>query len=222
MNRLVLAGLAFVAAASLAQADGLLYQLPDDGASVQFELRITNDKENPRVETVDMRSVGRAGDARWLEFKLPEEESTKTLKVLIPERVLKEGESPMEHVVRAWSKSGDDLPVALSRVRDFWLLIFLAGPLSDITKLESEEIDSPLGRLKCEGLTGRAHVREDDGYEEDLTYQIRRHKDAPFGVVSCRIECRVSRAGEKLDKVTYELKLTGVGKGAESELRGYQ
>jgi hypothetical protein len=211
-----------VTAPSLARADGLLYQLPDDGASAQFELRISNDKESPRIETVGMRSVGRTGDARWLEFRLPDEDSMKILKVLIPERVLKEGESPMEHVVRGWRKSGDDMPVALSRVRDFWLLILLAAPLSDIMKLENEEIDSPLGRLTCDGLIGRAHVSEDDGYEEDLTYQIRRHKDAPFGVVYCRIECQVSREGKKLDKVTYELKLTGVGKDAESELREYR
>jgi hypothetical protein len=169
-----------------------------------------------------MRSVGRVGDNRWLEFKLPDEDSTQTIKVLFPERVLKEGESPMDHVVRAWSKSGDDVPVAQSRVRSFWLLIFLAGPLADVKKLESKEIESPLGKLECDGLTGRAHVREDDGYEEDLLYQIRRHKDAPFGVVSCRIECQVSKDGKLHDRVIYELKLTGVGKNAESELREYQ
>lgn len=206
----------------IVRADGLLYKLPDDGAWVQFELKIANEKESPRTETVVMRSVGRVGDSRWLEFKVPAEDSTQTLKVLFPDRVLKEGESPMEHAVRGWRKSGDDAPVALSRVRDFWLLIFLAGPLADVKKLESEEIDSPIGKLKCDGLTGRAHVREDDGYEEDLTYRIRRHPYAPFGVVSCRIECQVSKDGKLHDKVVYELKLIGVGKNAECELREYQ
>jgi hypothetical protein len=204
------------------RADGLLYQLPEDGASAQFVMTITTDKENIRTESVIMRSVGRIGDGRWLEFKVPDEDSVQTLKVLFPERVLKVGESPMEHVVRGWRKKGDDAPVALSRVRDFWLLIFLPGPLSDVERLESQEVDSPLGRLACDGLTGRAHVREDDGYEEDLTYHIRRHRDAPFGVVFCRIDCQVIRDGKKLDKVTYELKLTAIGQNAESELRDYQ
>jgi hypothetical protein len=206
----------------IARADGLLYQLPADGAWAEFELKITNDKENPRNEKVVMRSVGRTGNDRWLEFKLPDEDSTQILKVLFPERVLKEGESPMEHVVRGWRKSGGDVPVALSRVRDFWLLVFLAGPLSDVKKLDAEEMDTPFGKVRCEGLTGRAHVREDDGYEEDLIYRIRQHRDAPFGVVWCRIECQVRRDGKHLDRVTYELKLIAAGTNAQSELREYQ
>jgi hypothetical protein len=118
MNKFQLASLVVIISAPAARADGLLYQLPKDGDAAQFELKITNDKENTRTETVVMRSVGRVGDGRWLEFKLPNEDSTQTIKALFPERALREGESPLEHVVRAWSKIGDDMPAALSRVRD--------------------------------------------------------------------------------------------------------
>jgi hypothetical protein len=223
MHKCLFASLLFATAAPAATApDGLFYQLPADGSSVRFEMTIKNDKENPRTESVVMRSVGTAGDARWLEFKLPSEDTSQTLKVLIPERVLKEGESPMEHIVRGWRKIGDDMPVALTRVRDFWLLVFLAGPLSDVAKLESVEVDSPIGKLKCDRLTGKAHLREDDGYEEELKYEVTRHPGAPFGVIACRIDCLVSRDGKRHDQLTFELKLIEVGKGAASELREYQ
>jgi hypothetical protein len=101
-------------------------------------------------------------------------------------------------------------------------LLVLAGPLRDVKKLESVDLDTVLGPLRCEGLIGRGHIIEDDGHEEDLTYDVRRHAAAPFGVVSCRIECEVKREGKSVGSVSYDFKLTGAGKDATSELREYQ
>jgi hypothetical protein len=206
-------------------ADGLLYQLPDDGAWARFELQITDNNASSRKVEVIMRSVGRMASeppARWLEFKVPSEDETRTLKLLIPERYLKEGEQPIEHIIRAWRKDSEAIPVSVPRMRDFWMLVFLAGPLRDVKTLDSKSIETPLGALECPGLVGQSHVREDDGYEEDLTYTVRRHAKAPFGVVACDIDCVVTKDGKLHGKVKYELKLVEVGKDAVSELRGYE
>lgn len=208
-----------------ARGDGLFYQLPDDGASAQFEMKITSGNGSSRTVGVGMRSVGKVMDtpgSRWLEFKLPMEDSTQIVKVLIPEKHLKEGESPVDHVIRGWLKRGDDAPIGLSQPSHFWLQMFLAGPLTDAKKLEPQAIDTPLGKLDCPGLTGRGHIRENDGYEEDLTYTIRRHDKAPFGVVSCTIDCVVSKDGKRQGTSKFELKLTEVAKDATSELRGFE
>ena len=144
----------FVAlAAGPARADGLLYQLPEDGAWVRFDVKITSQRtENTRKERITMRSVGRMDDSnercRWIEFKLPEEESTQITKVLIAEKYLKKGENPLDHVLRAWRKRGAGIPVSLVKPRGFWLLVLLAGPLDDVKKLESAVIDGPLGKLE--------------------------------------------------------------------------
>lgn len=211
--------------ASTARADGLLYQLPNDGDSAHFDVKITNRNGNTNMVGVTMRSVGKVMDtpgSRWLEFKLPMEGSTQVLKVLIPEKHLKEGESPMDHVIRGWLKRGDDPTIGLTQLRHFWLLLLLAGPLSDVKELEPQSLDTPFGKLDCTGLTGRASVREDNGYEEDLTYTIRRHEKAPFGVVSCTIDCVVSKDGKRQGTSKFELKLTEVAKGVTSELRGFE
>ena len=211
--------------AATARADGLLYQLPEDGAWAQFEVRITNRAGSTRTAQITMRSVGRVQEneaCRWIELKLPIEESTQVVKLLVPEKYLKEGQAPLDHVVRGWRKLGDEVPVTLTNPHTFWLLVLLPGPLDNVKKLDREVVESKLGRLECEGLTGRTHVKEEDGYEEDLAYTIRRHPKAPFGVVSCRFECKVLFGGKLKDVVNFQLKLTDFGKEAESELRGYE
>jgi hypothetical protein len=207
-----------------ARADGLLYRLPKDGTWARFELRYTNDNGVVRKENLFMRSVGRTYDSdgsRWLELKYPQEEGTKTVKLLIPERRLQEGESPLDHVLRAWVRRGEATE-SLAKARDFWLLVALAGPLTQVEKLEPKAVDGPLGELECPGLTGRAHVREDDGFELDLTYTIRRHEKSPFGVVTCDIDGIILRGGEKKAKFKVEFRLAEVGEDAKSELSGYE
>jgi hypothetical protein len=207
-----------------ARADGLLYQLPEDGAWVRFDLESSSDGNAPRQESVFLRSVGRAfeGDgSRWLELKVPQEEGTQIIKLLIPERRLKEGEAPLEHVIRGWVKRRAT-PDVLMNPRGLWQLMLLPGPLDEVKELESKVVDGPLGELKCQGLTGRAQVTEDDGHQEELTYTIRRHPKSPFGVVTCTIDGIVKFGGKTKARFKLELKLAEVGKDAKSELPGYE
>jgi hypothetical protein len=68
MNKLVVTSILVSSICGIARADGLLYRLPADGASAQFEMTIANDKENPRTVSVVMRS-GRGGPPGFRESR---------------------------------------------------------------------------------------------------------------------------------------------------------
>src|SRR5262245_12216315 len=85
-----------------ARADGLLYQLPEDGSWVRFAFRYTfklDGMEQPGqgMGTMTMASVGKAREGaeacRWIEFQIRLKDSgtehTLIRKLLIPERYLK-------------------------------------------------------------------------------------------------------------------------------------
>src|SRR5262249_12441601 len=101
----------------IARADGLLYQLPEDGSWIRFAAQYTYkfdgmEKVGQGTGTMTMASIGKAREGgeecRWIEFnvKLKDDGGEHTLirKLLIPEKYLKKGENPTEHVVRGWAK----------------------------------------------------------------------------------------------------------------------
>ncbi len=104
-----------------ARADGLHYQLPEDGAWVRFDIEGSRGPEGMKVElegSLKMASVGRTRvgdeDCRWIELEWNLEEGRNSVaviaKVLVPERYLKEGESPLDHIVRGWARVDDGPP----------------------------------------------------------------------------------------------------------------
>src|SRR5262249_15879102 len=110
-------GGASVLSPGIARADGLLYQLPKDGSWVRFAIQYTFkfdgvEKAAQGTGTMTMAPVGKAregGEAcRWIEFKVKLKDSgtehTLIRKLLIPEKYLKKGENPTEHVARGWAK----------------------------------------------------------------------------------------------------------------------
>ena len=82
-------------------------------------------------------------------------------------------------------------------------------------------VESKLGKLECEGLTGytmqnfRFSGRE---IETQHTFHIRLHKKAPFGVVSARVNRETTRDGQPFTTATRTYTLTEFGEGAQSEL----
>src|SRR5262245_3407124 len=104
---------ASVLCAGMARADGLLYQLPEDGSWVRFEAQYTfkaegMEKPGQGTGTLTMASVGKVVEGsepcRWIEFELKLKdigpEQVLIRKLLIPEKYLKKGENATEHVVR--------------------------------------------------------------------------------------------------------------------------
>jgi hypothetical protein len=217
---------------SVARADGLFYQLPEDRTWARYEIDLSQDRGGAQQSaraTLTMSSVGQsiegADPCRWIEVKLQVtdqgEEHTIVAKVLIPEKYLKKGESPLEQMVRGWMKGKGDEVVRLDASNFGPLRAFLAGPLEDEKKLDKEVVDSPLGALECEGLSGTARFREGER-EAKFTFHSRLHSKAPFGLVSSQIAFEFQRDGQLVESGNAVLKLVDTGKDAESALPGYQ
>ena len=171
-----------------------------------------------------MASVGTAREGpepcRWIEFKMQLKDSgmehTLIRKLLIPERHLKKGENPTEHVVRGWAKYDNEGVERAVPVHGRWPA-YLAGPVQDERRLEKQLAESKLGALECEGVTGWIQYKEGDLHTK-VTYETRLHETAPFGVVSGRMQFEVMRAGKVQQTIDATLKLTDFGRDAETAL----
>jgi hypothetical protein len=219
---------------SPARADGLLYRLPEDGSWVRFEMTMTiNEADGDHgtgTGSLKMSSVGRTQvdgeDCRWIELRLhttvANDKDDAVAKVLVPEKHLQSGASPIEHVARGWIQWEGNEPVPLRQSPQRSLVAaFLAGPPEDAKKLEKRRVPSKLGDLECDGLTGSSTFKEGEN-QFAITYRTRLHDKAPFGVVSCRMDFEVARKGQIQSSGTMALKLVAFGGGAESELPGRQ
>ena len=218
-------------------ADGLLYQLPKDGSWVRFDhvASEVSDKKRTWNRFLTISSVGRltvdGEKCRWIEFKLEDKQregknsdAWLIIKVLIPEKHLRKGARPADHVVKAWGTFYDDNnPVELTLVfkaeRNFDpIFIWFAEPLKNVKKLEKEVIKvKNLGKVECDGLTGHLSLKR-DRIDQKYTYRTRLHNKAPFGVVSCRIEKQHKQNGEVILHGTETLKLIDFGVDAKSAL----
>ena len=213
------------------RADGLIYQLPADGTSAEFDLKMTMERNGQTMEadgSFSIKSVGKQKvddvDCRWIEFKLEmkigDREQTVRAKVLVPEAELTRGKNPIGHVNKAWYKPGDREP---KEITDFTgssagpLPAFLCGPLKDAKELDAETVESSLGKLECKGVTGTTEYTA-SGRENAVTFTNRLHKKAPFGIVSTVMQLEISRDGQIQQNIKMQITLSMVGKDATSEL----
>lgn len=224
--------LAFVPAA----AEGLLYRLPDDGAFIRYDLEFEisykklNEEKQTAKGSLTLSSVGQATvdkeKCRWIELhgKMTQDgrEESFFAKVLIPEKRLKAGEKPLDHVIKGWLRDSEAEPqawAALGREKKVGLEIFLAGPLNDVKKLPKETVDSKLGKLDCEGVRGVTTIDGPRGAKMRVSYECRLHDKAPFGVVSCRMNfVMLGDDGTVQGVVIGNLRALEAGKNAKSEL----
>jgi len=211
-------------------ADGLLYQLPKDGAYVLYDLKFEattrGDQKITAEGTFKISSVGTVTEkgkkCRWIEFKM-----TMTMngndrvtigKLLVPEENLKAGRNAFDNKMRGWVKLRADADVKeLDDTNSGPMPAFVCGLLKDAKKLTPVIVESKLGKLKCAGVSGYTEYQE-RGRNSKATYKTRRHKKAPFGVVSSVLTFETERNGQfqEQGKMTFTLK--EVGKNAKSEL----
>ncbi len=229
---LVFAALIFAAATTQsARADGLIYQLPGEGAQVRYDMSVEisaggeemNFKGSLTVSSVGQTMVG-DDKCRWIEIKMVSmrdgQDQPLTGKMLIPEKELGKGKSPADHVMRAWLKEGD---AEAHEVTDFKsveflpMRTFLAGPLQNSGELEKIEIDGKLGKLQCAGVTGM-QTFEFETLVLTINCENRLHVKAPFGVVAADWKFDVKNNGQALASGTFKLTLTEVNNTALSEL----
>jgi len=218
---------------SMVRADGLMYRLPEDGASAQFNLEFTAGPtgiEKKGTGEIRISSVGETvfnnEKCRWLEFRFTlkmeqqDQERLMIAKLLIPEKHLGKGQSPGENVVRGWFKQGTGEVQELNDLKQLHngpLLAFLSGPFKDAKELEKIEVDGILGKLACAGQTGRNDAAQDNVMATS-EFENRLHEKAPFGLVTSNIKIEVRKNGQLQEIVNISLKLTDVGTTALSEL----
>ena len=232
MRQLIISAIVLLLSSTVVCADGLIYQLPDDGTSVVYEMEMTVGLTDLPVTgdgTLSVSSVGQVvvdnEMCRWLEFKmemkLAGRERTVISKLLIPEKHLGLGKSPIDNVKKCWLKENDGEAHEVEDAKGQMggqLFAFLSGPLKDVKKLKQEVVASKLGELPCEGSTGRLEFKQGDNHIA-AEIEARLHDKAPFGVVAWRIELGLfSRDGLLRESVYMTLKLAEFDKNAKSEL----
>jgi hypothetical protein len=226
--------LSFVFMTAVARADGLIYQLPANGASVRYDTETTgsfNGQERTFKGSVTISSVGETtvdGEkCRWIEIRMmnkpDDQERVAIAKCLIPEKDLGRGKAPGEHVIRGWFKQGDGEPQAFT---DFKSVQgggrrgpagYLVGPPQNPGELEKIEIETPLGKLACPAVTGTQDVEQGNG-TTTITFENRLHEKAPFGVVSAVWKFERKMNGQVTTTGTTKMTLADTNTTALSEL----
>jgi hypothetical protein len=222
-------------------SDGLVHQLPTDGSSAYFSMELTthqDGKSSSLKGSLTISSVGRAvvngQPCRWIEVKTITDDGGASAelqlrKLLIPEKYLTAGQSPLEHVAKAWAlkasvrrteKGIDFKAVAKGEPRQVkdptqsltLLTLVLAGPLRKAKALREASVASGLGSLQCEGIAGEIPF---GGVAASV--ESRLHAKAPFGVVSWEVRVRV-KADPKQERARITLKLVEIVRNAKSEI----
>jgi hypothetical protein len=220
--------------AQTASADGLIYQLPSDGTSVRYKTEVVyspNGQERTLKGSLTISSVGQANvdneKCRWIEFKnvMTTEQGERILiaKCLIPEKDLGKGKSPGEHMIRGWIKLGDRDAQEFKEFdsqpgRDV-LLGYLAGPSPNAKELDKSEVDGPLGKLACIGVTGDKDIQYGDR-TMTIYFENRLHEKAPFGIVSAVWKMVVKNNGKVMGSGTSKMTLAETSTTAVTELPG--
>ena len=209
-----------------ALADGLFYRLPEDGSFARFDLQMKMERGGMEMNaqgSLQMSSVGKTAvngeDCRWIEIKLVMDmngkEETVLGKILIPEKHLKAGATPLEHAVKGFLKMPGQQTKELNDFKGNEagpLPLFLSGPLDDLKKLPKEVIDTGIGKLECEGVTGMKAFEEGPN-KINVRLENRLSDKAPFGLASSKMDFKTDGGGG-----TLTLRLLDVGKDAKSEL----
>jgi hypothetical protein len=228
------------------RADGLLYRLPADGAWVKYAMKVRfakpKDKNVSFEGFLTLASVGveQVSDepCRWIEVAAEAKQQTgnggeqrSVFKALIPEKHLKKGENPLRYWIKGWAKLGDQEPQRLTKMMlsnpAVGINLVVAGPLENAKAMDEKLIETKLGKLACQGVSGTltfpgAAIRFDNGKvaTKDLTLRVQTylHDKAPYGVVASNGRVAFPDLGMGESSAEWELILDNVGSGAKSQL----
>lgn len=229
--RMLILGVSALVWVAPARSDGLVYRLPEDGAWAQYDMQLRIGAAGTGLELkgqVKISSVGveTVGDekCRWLEIrvdlKADGREQIVLNKALIPEKHLGRGKAPVENIIRAWNKTGDEEVKSLTDMKSPQAGVFqilLTGPDANATKLEPITLENAkLGKLES---AGELATREYDQSQTKVkaTYEHRLSDKAPFGVVSTKIKFQGGDGGG-FGEGEVTLTLVDVGDTALTEL----
>jgi hypothetical protein len=199
------------------RAEGLIVQLPKDGAWAQFEMvqvkgLVDSNSGKTLIEdrttqaTLRIASVGKATvekkSCRWIEFKVEEptggSAKTTILKLLIPDEHLKKGGDPAGNIMHGGVKGGDKLIRPIEDGDNIPVRLLVAGPQEKLTKLDPKVVDCKAGKLKCDGLSGTSTWKGDSERIFHTTHELCLHKKSPFGVAWWKSETELVNKGARM------------------------
>lgn len=205
------------------RADGLIRSVPEDGQWVKYHGRLSF-AGMEATGTVTLRSVGTEDvdgkPARWVEVDMQlEDEPRDVYKMLIPEARLKAGVDPVDHVVRAWRRTGDDEPIRIEENAnlDFSFLgAMLHAPVKTTAREKSKKsFPWQRGTLEAASITGARKLDADGRVQGTLTATVWPHDEVPFGVAGLNVDVALENGGSS---VVIELAVSDIGKDAKSVL----
>lgn len=237
---IVLIGLLLRAAA----ADGLVYQLPQDGVWAQFSMQgVVLDADEKDIDpvlnvtgTLTIASVGtvQAGEdlCRWIEIVIDGQRDGKAFKevdkLLIPEKQIAAGAEPLKHIRDAWymhsaidngkprrMENADQMDLAhIHRIR-----AILHPPFQNASKGAKAVVECKLGKVECETVSAEEHEKQDGSdIEYRSSYTVCLHPGAPYGVAAWRAVNRVYRGGDLVGATRLTMTLAEHGTGARSTI----
>ncbi len=221
---------------------GLVSHLPPDGSWVRFELKMKGTfrseggepKEFDMKGTLTLSSVGRVRDGeedcRWIELKselapvgTPDDKHRLILKLLIPEKHLTRGEDPLAHVRRMYyaRKGGANVAeVPIEKIEDDWrkryeierIRSLCPGVLKDPKKQPTQTLETKLGKLECERVTGtgelpKSPLRGEAEWAWKGQFEYFLSDKVPFGVAQLRAETEGYEKSTGINKKTTEIKI---------------
>ena len=217
---------------------GLVLTLPKDGTWVCYEedsaFDLPNGVGGVTKGFLTISSVGEVTEkgeqCRWIEVRShkifystsdddPSGDLLAVWKFLIPEKFLRTGDEPLNHIVRAWHTPTEteppkplDLPFA-GQKSFVYIAALLSVPFKESAEVEERIINTRLGKFECLGVRGTAKFTQDS-----IMYEIWQNDKAPYGVVACRMERETKRYAGHVLRSTKDLKMIGFGTDAESTL----
>lgn len=217
--------------AGTVRADGLVHQLPDDGGWARFNARFIyelNGRTRTLVGAVTVSSVGatvvNGEKCRWIEVNTQARAAgmlipINIIKVLIPEKNLKKGESLLKHVRKAWVKHPESKPSELKehKARERELGMLLTSALKGVKNLGKKVVESKLGKLECAGQVGHIQCMEGKRLRK-VTIRTRLHEKAPFGIVTYLMKFEPTKTGRNEESGSWILILADFGTKAKSAL----
>ncbi len=234
--------LVWLCAVSPSGADGMVYQLPEDGVWATFALEgsfLDPDGKEQETDasikgTLTISSVGTVEvegvPCRWIEIVIEAQRDGTTFKevdkLLIPAAELGAGKQPLKHVRDAWYQhtsvengKPQHIPdiskldgAYVERIRPI-----LHPPFTGERRAGKKIVECKLGKVDCETVEAE-EIEKYDG--SDIQYQssyvVYLHEQAPFGVAAWQTVNRVRRGERLLGTRRLLARLADFGKGART------